>query len=135
MRQIIKMVIEKQILYPLTYANVSKLETKNMAREINRTIRTKYKIPNHIHTDIMNSHECAGGLGENDIWDIVQTHRLVLLAQCIQQKGEMEIIMKGAMERLQEEAKIQSNPLQTDITHYMTPQSNTWLHSLKIWME
>ena len=69
------MVIEKQILYPLTYANISKSETKNMAREINRTIRTKYKIPNHIHTDIIHSHECAGGLGENDIWNIVQTHR------------------------------------------------------------
>ena len=59
----------------------------------------------------------------------------MLLAQCIQQKGEMEIIMKGAMERLQEEAKIQSNPLQTDVTHYMTLQPNTWLHSLKVWME
>ena len=83
----------------------------------------------------MQGHECAGGLGENDIWDRVQTHRLVLLAQCLNQKGEMEIIMKGAKERLQEEAKITSNPLQTKITHYMEPQTHTWLYSLKVWME
>ena len=42
---IIKMVVEKQILYPLTYANVTKQETRNMAKEINRTIRknTRYQ--------------------------------------------------------------------------------------------
>ena len=34
-RQIIKIVIEKQILYPLTYANVTKQETREMATEIN----------------------------------------------------------------------------------------------------
>ena len=134
-RQIIKMVVEKQILYPLTYANITKQQTREIAKEINKTIRTKYKIPKHIHTSIMHSHESAGGLGENDIWDIVQTHRLVLLAQCLQQKGEMEIIMNGAIERLQEQACIQSNPLQTKITHFMTNQTQTWLYPLKIWME
>ena len=83
----------------------------------------------------MMSHECAGGLGENDIWDIIQAHKLVLLAQCLNQKGEMGIIMQGAIEHLQEEAKITSNPLQTKITHYMEPKTQTWLYPLKKWME
>ena len=54
-RHIIKMVVEKQILYPLTFANITKQQTRDIAKEINKTTRAKYKLPNHIHTSVLHT--------------------------------------------------------------------------------
>jgi len=80
-------------------------------------------------------HEGAGGIGQDEIADLVNIDRLVLLANCLNQKGEMHTIMQGAVERLQEYANISTNPLNTDVTQYIDAPNGMWLFQLKQWME
>ena len=76
-----------------------------------------------------------GGMGHDNIVDLVNMDRLIILIQCLEEEGQMKKIMDGAIHRLQQSAKITGNPLQTEITTFMAPQTNTWLYNLKVWME
>ena len=133
--QAIKTVVYRQILYPMTYANTNHMVLDKFQRLINTTLRNKFKMPSHLHTDTLYMHEDAGGIGQDEIIDMVNIDRLVLLVSCLNQSGEMNTIMTGAVERLQEYAGISTNPLNTAITHYTTKPTGMWLYQLKEWME
>ena len=133
--QAIKTVIYRQILYPMTYASTSNAELGNFKRIIDNAMRYKFKMPSHLHTDTLYMHEDAGGIGQDEIEDLVNIERLVLLVNCLNQTGEMHTIMQGAVEELQEYAKVSTNPLQTNITHYVDNPKGVWIFQLKQWME
>ena len=98
-------------------------------------MRAKMRIPSQMSNDIIYMHEHMGGMGHDTIVDLVNMERLITLMQCLEDVGQMKNIMNGAIRRLQQSAKITGHPLQTEITKFMAPQTNTWLYNLKVWME
>ena len=133
--QAIKTVIYRQILYPMTYASTSNAALGNFKRIIDNTMRHKFKMPSHLHTDTLYMHEDAGGIGQDEIEDLVNVERLILLVNCLNQRGEMNTLMQGAIEGLQDYANISTNPLTTNITHYVDIPKGMWIFQLKQWME
>ena len=119
----------------MTYASTSNAELGNFKRIIDNAMRYKFKMPSHLHTDTLYMHEDAGGIGQDEIEDLVNIERLVLLVNCLNQTGEMHTIMQGAVEELQEYANVSTNPLQTKVTHYVDRPNGVWLFQLKQWME
>ena len=91
--QAIKTVVYRQILYPMTYANTNHMVLDKFQRLINTTLRNKFKMPSHLHTYTLYMHEDAGGIGQDEIIDMVNIDRLVLLVSCLNQSGEMNTIM------------------------------------------
>ena len=52
--------------------------------------------------------------------DLVNVNRLMLVIACLDQGGEMECIMRGAIDRLREYTGINVCPMTTTVTHYTT---------------
>ena len=67
-------------------------------------IKKKLRYPRHMKNVVLYGHEQAGGIGLDHIQTLVNTNRLILLMNCLSQGGEMEKIMIGAVQRLQEYA-------------------------------
>jgi hypothetical protein len=132
---VLKAVVYRQILYPLTYANTNSFEINKLKTKIQTVMRAKMRIPQQVSNDVLYMHEDMGGLGQDSIEDLINTDRLITLVMCLQDKGQMRKIINGAINRLKLQAKILSNPLVTEITEFMAPQQNTWLYNLKLWME
>jgi len=133
--QVLKSVVIRQVLYPVMYSNLNDIEIDKIQRKIQTVVRAKMRIPSQMSNDILYLHEHMGGMGHDTIVDLVNMDRLIILIQCLEEEGQMKKIMDGAIHRLQQSAKITGNPLQTEITTFMAPQSNTWLYNLKVWME
>ena len=54
----------------------------------------------------MYMHEDMGGLGQNSIKDLVNTERLMILLSCLEEGGQMQKIINGAIYRLKSDARI-----------------------------
>ena len=106
-----------------------------MQNKIQAVIKKKLRYPKHMTNDALYAHEHAGGKGLDKIKDLVNVNRLMLLVACLDQGGEMEIIMRGAIERLRIYAGTNGCPLQQDVTTYTKDRPDMWLYQLKKWME
>ena len=133
--QAIKTVIYRQILYPMTYANTDQVDMEKMQKLVNTVLRNKFRMPSHLNTNTLYMHEDAGGLGQDEIIDLINVDRLILLVNCMNQTGEMKTIMTGAIERMQDYAGISTCPLSTNITNHTQKPRGMWLYQLKEWME
>ena len=74
-------------------------DTHNMQNKIQAVIKMKLWYPRHMKNDVLYAHEQAGGIGIDLMEDLVNVHRLVLVIVCLDQGGEMEVIVRGAVER------------------------------------
>ena len=133
--QVLNLVLEKQITYPMQFANIPEKEIEKLQKLINKIIRAKVKIPRHITTETFFMHGTIGGLGETKIDDLININKLIILIQCLNGKGKMRIILQGALERLADYARISTCPLTTRCTHYTNRPKNMWLYEVKVWME
>ena len=76
-----------------------KNKSNKWKEKIRATLRTKLKVPNHIHSETLYAHEDMGGIGEDKLIDTINTNIIVLIMQSIRWKGEMYDIIMWAIER------------------------------------
>jgi len=81
--QVLKSVVIRQILYPTTYANMDTAQIDKLQRRVQQVVRKKLRIPSHIRSDVLYMHEDLGGIGEDDMIDIVNMNRLITLMMCL----------------------------------------------------
>ena len=123
--QAIKTVIYRQILYPMTYASTSNSALGNVKRIIDNTMRHKFKILSHLHTDTLYMYEDAGGIGQDEIEDLVNIERLVLLVNCLNQQREMNTLMQGAIESYKSmQIYQQTHSLQISLTMWTSQKAS-----------
>ena len=133
--QVLQAVVVRQILYPTTFGNMGDKELNVIQNKMEEVIKKKLRYPRHMKNVVLYGHEQAGGIGLDHIQTLVNTNRLILLMNCLSQGGEMEKIMIGAVQRLQEYACTEQCPLETKVTGYTKPRTDMWLYTLKQWME
>ena len=62
--QVLKSVIYRRILYPLTYSNASERQVQKIQNKITALIRKKAKLGAQVPSELIYTHEDMGGLGE-----------------------------------------------------------------------
>ena len=133
--QVLKSVIYRRILYPLTYSNASENQVQKIQQKITALIRKKAKLGAQVPSELIYTHEDMGGLGENDMESMLNIDRLMLLMHCLNYNGDMGVLGIEAVDRLQQYCKTTEPVLSTDVTHYTIPHQQMWLFQLKKWME
>ena len=133
--QVLQAVVVRQILYPTTFGNMNATMIHTMQNKIQAVIKKKLRYPRHMKNDVLYAHKQAGGIGIDMMEDLVNVNRLMLLIACLDQGGEMEVIMRGAVDRLRKYAGINGCPMAENITKFTADRQDMWLYTLKVWME
>jgi hypothetical protein len=116
--QILQAVVVRQILYPTTFGNMNATMIHTMQNQIQAVIKKKLRYPRHMKNDVLYDHEQAGGIGIDMMEDLVNVNRLMLVIACLDQGGEMEVIMRGAVDRLRKYAGINECPRVENVTKF-----------------
>ena len=133
--QVLQAVVVRQILYPITFGNMKETQLHVLQNKMKSVIKNKLRYPRHMKNEVLYAHEHAGGVGLDPIQTLVNTNRLMLLVNCLSQGGEMERIMIGAVQRLKEYVGTETCSLQHKVIENISPTTDMWLCTLKVWME
>ena len=113
--QVLKSIIYRRMLYPLTYSNASESQVQKIQQKITASIRKKAKLGAQIPSELIYTHEDMGGLGENDMESMLNIDRLMLLMHCLNYSGDMSILGIEAVDRLQQYCKTTKPVLSTEV--------------------
>jgi hypothetical protein len=72
---------------------------------------------------LLYAHEQAGGIGVGMMEDLVNVNRLMLMIACLDQGVEIEVIMRGAVDRLHKYAGLNGCPMVENITNSLQTQT------------